>query len=213
MIHPAEASPAVESLAASKTEQSNAGEPVTPFDDGRRSAGLLIPDVTMNKHHTMPLLLIALVGRAPVEQMSVLPEDAQLVADADTALIEAFSTEDPILFFSWDGRWIGMDCDTDIRLHGDGTATLTEYGYAVRKYEGTYSTDAGPEVSLSLEDYRGVWPTMNVYSQNSTLLLVPSDGSTDFVFGNRSGGTVSGGAGSFWPMRQVPMESYLSGSL
>jgi hypothetical protein len=169
----------------------------------------------MNRHLAITVLLIALLGckRAPVEHVSVLPEDAQLVADADTALTEAFATEDPILFFSWDGRWIGMDCDTDIRLHGDGTATLTEYGYAVRKYAGTYSTDAGPELSLSLEDYPRAWPVMNVYSENSKLLLVPSDGSTDFVFGNRSGATVPGGAGSFWPMRQVPMESYLSGSL
>jgi hypothetical protein len=54
---------------------------------------------------------------------------------------------------------------------------------------------------------------MNVYSENSKLLLVPSDGSTDFVLGNRSGAAVVGGAGPFWPMRQVPMESYLSGSL
>jgi hypothetical protein len=103
-----------------------------------------------------------------------------------------------------------MDCDTDIELRPDGHAVLTEYGYAVRKYHGTYSTAAGngtSELTLALNGYRGTWPTMSVYVDESEILLIPAKGPTGFVFGNRGGATVPGDAGSFWPFRQIPIRT------
>jgi len=122
----------------------------------------------------------------------------------------AFADSGGILFRSWDGRWIGMDSDSDIELHADGNAVLTEYGFAVSKFDGTYSITVAADgtasdLRLSLKDYRGTWPVMAVYSDQSKLLLIPTDGSAGFVFGNRAGATVPDDAGSFWPFRQIPI--------
>lgn len=160
------------------------------------------------------LLVVAItaVGCSKDEKTitSVLPDSAERVSNVQHALDAAFTDSKRVLLRSWDGRWIGMDCDTDIELHADGKAVLTEYGYAVTKYDGTYSITTAPEgtpseLTLSLKDYRGTWPVMAVYTDQSKLLLIPTEGSAEFVFGNRAGATVPGDAGSFWPFRQIPI--------
>ena len=118
------------------------------------------------------------------------------------ALDTAFSAVDSVKFRSWNGEFIGMDCDTEIELKADGTAVLTEYGLTIQTYEGTYSIADRTKLSLVLRNYEG-WPTMYVISTDSTLLLVSADNSDQFVFGNRAAATVPGDAGTFWPFRQL----------
>jgi len=147
-------------------------------------------------------------GEAPIT--SLLPDSAERISNVQEILDAAFADSGGILFRSWDGRWIGMDSDTDIELHADGNVVLTEYGYAVSKYDGTYSITVAADgtasdLRLSLKDYRGTWPVMAVYSDHSKLLLIPTDGSVGFVFGNRAGATVPDDSGSFWPFRQIPI--------
>jgi len=126
------------------------------------------------------------------------------------ALDTRFSNAESITFRSWNGKWIGMDCDTDVTLNADGTAVLTEYGYAVREYTGTYSIANSTELSLVMRDYDS-WPTMYFIPEESDLLLVPTENSGEFVMGNRAGATVPGGGGSFWPFRQLPEGTHDAG--
>lgn len=131
------------------------------------------------------------------------------VSDVESALSDAFDEASLIRFRSWNGIWQGTDCDTDIELLPNRGLVLTEYGYAVRKYAGTYRivpTDDGLTVlEFSFEsDYHGSWPPLAVYAGASNLLLRPVAGSHDVVFGNRAGATLTSNPGLFWPFRQIP---------
>lgn len=160
------------------------------------------------------LLVIAIiaVGCSKFEPPNtpILPDSAERVSNVQNTLDAAFTDSQQILLQSWNGRWIGTDCDTNIELHADGNVVLTEYGYAISEYNGTYSITTAAdgtasELTISLKDYPGTWPVMAVYTDLSELLLMPTEGSAEFLFGNRGGATVPGGAGSFWPFRQIPI--------
>lgn len=117
---------------------------------------------------------------------------------------EMFSRSKVVRFLSWKGKWIGTYCDAEIELSADGTTRLTEYGYGVDSYDGSYSIDDDDsELTLSLKGYSAGWPTMRVYRNNSLLLLASADRSVGFVCGQRSGGYLPAGAGSLWPFRQI----------
>jgi hypothetical protein len=115
-----------------------------------------------------------------------------LVRNPGEAIQESFARSNAIRFLSWNGRWIGTDLDTEIKLMSDGTVELTEYGVGVDTYAGTYSINENSELSLSLVGYATGWPTMRVYRDHSALLLAPADAS----------GRVTR-IGSRWPFRQV----------
>ena len=148
-------------------------------------------------------VLVCVVSAGCSEQSGPPPPDySTQAANVKEALDTRFADAESIAFRSWNGKWIGMDCDTDVTLNADGTAVVTEYGYAVREYSGTYSVANSTELSLVLRDYDS-WPTMYVIPEDSDLLLMPTDSSGGFVMGNRAGATLPGGAGSFWPFRQL----------
>ena len=141
---------------------------------------------------------------------SALPDSAERVSNVQDALDATFSDSEKILLQSWNGRWIGTDCDTNVELHADGNVELTEYRYGISNYVGTYSITTAvdgtaSELTMSLDGYLGTWPAMAVYTDRSEILLMPSEGSTEFTVGNRAGATVPEGAGSFWPFRQIPI--------
>lgn len=143
---------------------------------------------------------------------SVLPDSAVRISNVQDALDAAFTDSQLILFQSWNGKWIGMDCDTNIELNVDGGVMLTEYGYAISEYNGTYSITTAADstrsvLTIALEDYFGTWPAMAVYTDQSKLLLMPIDSSGGFIMGNRGGAYIPGDAGSFWPFRQIQIPS------
>lgn len=133
----------------------------------------------------------------------LLPPNAQRVHNLQEVLDGKLATSKSILFRSWNGVWIGTDCDTEIKLLPGGAAILTEFGDGVDAYNGTCSVGPASQLTLTLKNYVGTWPAMLVYQDGADLLLMPAGGPTGFVFGNRGGATVRGNAGSFWPFRQV----------
>lgn len=163
----------------------------------------------MRPSHAIHLLAtLAVLGCSETPTTSVLPDSAE--PTSQDALDTAFTESEAIRFLSWNGVWIGTDCDTEIELRGDGSVVLTEYGYGVDQYDGTYTvtanSDGESEISLTLKEYQGSWPSMAVYTDQSELLLIPTEGEAGFVFGNRAGATVPSDAGSYWPFRQIPLE-------
>lgn len=160
----------------------------------------------------LSLLSVFGCSKAKQSHTEFLPVTAERVSLIADVIEDTRSESDYVFFRSWNGRWIGTDCDTEIELHPNGIAVLIEYGYAVNKYDGTYSVNElsnndnnESELCLTFPEYEGEWPPMAVYREGSDLLLIPTDSSLGFAFGNRSGATIPGGSGSFWPFRQVPI--------
>jgi hypothetical protein len=145
--------------------------------------------------------LATLCGCAGTPPEPLLP-DSQRVQQVQDALDQEFEVARSLCFRSFNGRWIGTDCDSEIELRADGSATLTEYGYTVEAYAGSYRINPQSELVLNLKTYRGSWPAMALYRDHAGLLLAPASGPGGFVMGNRAGATVMGG-GSFWPFRLI----------
>ena len=154
------------------------------------------------------IAILLTAGCTQASRSSALPESAEAVDDPIAAIKDASASDGFISFRSWNGKWIGTDCDTEMELHSDGKAVLREYGYAIRTCVGTYAVTPAadeylPRLTLQLNEYQNSWPKMVLYRDKSELLLMPSPDSTNFVFGNRAGATVPGDTGSFWPFRQI----------
>lgn len=108
---------------------------------------------------------------------------SQRVRNVREVLEDEFSDSNVIRFLSWNGQWIGTDCDTEIQLAADATVLLTEYRDAIDRYNGTYAISESGELTLSLKGYPAGWPTMRVYRDGTMLLLVPTAGSTGVGLG------------------------------
>jgi hypothetical protein len=149
-------------------------------------------------------------GRELLEQMDpvheptplVLPANAERLFNVKEVVDKAISTSKSLVFLSWNGKWIGTDCDTEIEFFPDHSVVLTEFGVGVEKFKGSYSISSESVITLSLSGYRAKWPGTRVWKDGKDLLLAPSDGSNNFIFGERGGATLMGD-GTFWPFRQV----------
>jgi hypothetical protein len=106
-------------------------------------------------------------------------------------------------FGSRDGRWYGMDSDANITLKRNGRVEVTEFGYAVDTYDGTYSVDDTGAIHVSLRRYPAKWPSMYLYKDNRGAILIPTDRDQSFQVGGRAGAVVGSGMAPYWPFRQT----------
>ena len=111
-----------------------------------------------------------------------------------------------ITFRSWSGKLLRMDSDTEITFLPEQRVHMTEYGYVVNSYEGSYGIDASGEVTAKFEGFRHEWPVMLLQQDSTSLLLRPKDARISFVMGNRGGATIPGDQGSYWPFRPIPAQ-------
>ena len=106
-------------------------------------------------------------------------------------------------FRSRDGRWYGMDSDADIALKRNGTVQVTEFGYGVDTYGGTYSVDDSGTIHVTLHRYPAKWPSMYLYKDSRGAVLSPIDRDQSFKMGGRAGTVISSGMAPYWPFRQT----------
>jgi len=106
-------------------------------------------------------------------------------------------------FVSRNGRMYGMDSDAKITLNSNKQVEITEYGYAVQTYKGTYSVDATGAIHVKLRDYRAKWPAMYLYNSPKGTLLFPADKDPAFRVGARAGAVETGGMAPHWPFRKT----------
>jgi hypothetical protein len=121
---------------------------------------------------------------------------------------DLLATRGRVAFLSWNGKWIGMDGDTDITFLPAGAVEMTEYGYSVRNYKGTYQLDGDGVISIQLDEFKSGWPPMVLEKDAKSLLLRPKDSDQGFVMGNRGGATVRAEDGSYWPFRVVERKPF-----
>ena len=133
-------------------------------------------------------------------------------ADAPPATMPAASIDLPVVafgdlvrrdgvlvFWSWEGKWIGMDCDTDLRFLAGGKVEMVEYGLGVMHYQGTYRLDFDGLLTAEFEGYER-WPVMRLGSDERSLVLSRSDGRTGMGRDGHGPGSGSGEE-TYWPFR------------
>lgn len=130
----------------------------------------------------------------PIRNKSDLP----IISDFNKQLKEYKS----IIFRSWNGKWIGTDCDADITFLQNHDVKLTRYGYVQFDYFGTYNINENLEVSCNFKNYNPKWLIMNLKKDSISLLLYPKNDSC-IIMGNRGGEPIVNNNECFWPFRQV----------
>lgn len=144
------------------------------------------------------ILLVVLAVCNSTSAASTEPSVTTTIAELESRIARAGS----VTFRSWEGKLIGMDSDTEITFFPNQTAHMTEYGYVVTSYMGTYHINPKGEVMAKFDDFNHEWPIMLLQKDSISLLLRPKKGQ-DFVMGNRGGATIPSDKGSYWPFRPV----------
>ncbi len=143
---------------------------------------------------TISLLLASTAGcfNGVDERIKIaLPVLAAPVLDADALLSERFGASERIVLRSFDGRWVGNDCDIDFLLFADRTATLTIYGNAVTRYDGNYKIGLGDAMKSATVNFKfpgyaqeyplNALPQFQFYIDGLEILLVPSEGMDGYI--------------------------------
>jgi len=155
------------------------------------------------------LLLFILLTTASCHESArdASPGDAPTTDASSVAPIAEFDDvihrDGVILFRSWNGNFIGTDCDTDLRFMPDFHAEMDEYGQKVATYKGTYQIDANGEITVAFIGFEHTWPAMLIRRDATSLELVPDSGDKQFVMGNRGSTTLPSNAGTYWPFRPI----------
>ncbi len=132
-------------------------------------------------------------------------ENANPASASDlNALIEERGS---ITFRSWDGIWIGTDCDTEITFLPDQVVYLIEYEDAVSCYKGTYAINQTGRIAIRLDDLDKKWPIMVLERDTLSLRLRPKKRSLSFTQSGKSDATIWDGDNSYWPFRPVTADA------
>jgi len=111
-----------------------------------------------------------------------------------TGFNEQLAKEGRIEFRSWNGKWIGTDCDTDIVLRSGGIVEVVEYADAIARYEGKFQLDNDGVVSLHFEGIQTRWPVLMLEKDAKSLILRPKDRKVESEASGRRGY-------GYWPFR------------
>jgi hypothetical protein len=125
------------------------------------------------------------------------------VSDPESTIERLVSERTYLLFRSRSGRRYGMDSDSDIVLRTNHYAALTEYGYGVMRYIGSFRVDPEGNLLLSLADYRRPWPAMRLVTRNNEFYLQTASGRTGFIMGDRAGAFTDASMAPFWPFKLI----------
>jgi len=113
-----------------------------------------------------------------------------------------------LTFRSWEGKRIGMDCDTDLRFFPGGKLEMVECGLGVVQYEGTYRLDFDGLLTTKFEGYDR-WPVMRLGSDERSLVLSRSDGRRGMGWDGHQSGMTDGK--SYWPFRPASKDTGMAG--
>lgn len=117
-------------------------------------------------------------------------------------LQEAFVSRGSVTFRSCDGKYIGMDADSDLTLYPGGRAHMSEYGFAVSEYRGTYAIDGNGIVNAVFPTFEEAYPLLELHRDFSSLFLIPH-GDPEYIL-DSSGTPLA--PRWFFPFRQITVE-------
>lgn len=163
---------------------------------------VLVASVLMDgcrSSYTSTLNSTAATTQAPTTESLLRSAPRGAARDID----ERIAMHGSITFRSCDGRYIGMDGDSDLTFYAGGRAHMTEYGFAVNEYRGTYSVSADGIVTAVFPTFVDRWPPLELRRDATSLLLIPAKADSEFIMGNRGGAIVTSG---YWPFRPITAE-------
>jgi hypothetical protein len=134
---------------------------------------------------------------------NTLTATSPITAASASELETMIARQGSVTFRSFDGKWIGIDGDTDLTFMPNGALRMFEYGYGVSGYRGTYKIDSAGRVTVRLPTFGHAWPAMWLQKDATSLLLTPARDGNGFVMGNRGGATFVQGQGTYWPFRPL----------
>lgn len=102
-------------------------------------------------------------------------------------------------FLSREGKFEGMDSDSEISFSDGGKVWMTEYGVAPIEYSGTFTVDDRGEITANFENYPGQWPKMVLRKVGGRILLFRADAASGLEFGGRGGALETPEMKPFWP--------------
>jgi hypothetical protein len=140
-------------------------------------------------------------GSQPTPSVAPPPTSGPVTSISGAELDALIAKQGSATFRSWNGKWIGMDGDTDLTFLPGGAVHMFEYGDGVASYAGTYAIDPNGNVTVQLPTFGHEWPAMSLGKDSTSMLLVPKEGG-GFVMGNR-GGAILSGQGTYWPFRPL----------
>ncbi len=142
------------------------------------------------------LLLAYLVALPVVLGCQYQPMSTQTRTKAELVMEfnDLLAKEGRIEFRSWNGKWIGTDCDTDIVLRSGGIVEVVEYADAIARYEGKFQLDNDGVVSLHFEGIQTHWPVLMLEKDAKSLILRPKDRKVESEASGRRGY-------GYWPFR------------
>jgi hypothetical protein len=89
-----------------------------------------------------------------------------------------------------------MDGDADVTFLPGGAVEMTRYSVGVQRFQGTYQLEPAGVVTVQLHAYNGVWPSMVLEKDKTSLILRPKDSKRQ------------GEDGAYWPFRQVERKPF-----
>jgi len=103
--------------------------------------------------------------------------------DAAETKVWSTSLSQPVTFISHGGHLLGSDNDTSITLAGNHELVLTEYGYVVWTYRGTYDILPGGSIHFTVKNGAHKWPNMELHQDaRGKFLCTHRETNPDAVF-------------------------------
>jgi hypothetical protein len=164
------------------------------------------PFRTMTRRGLLLLILLATTGCQQSARNIAHTDDVPTDANSVSSIAEfddVIHHDGVILFRSWNGHFIGTDCDTDLRFMPNLHVEMVEYGRKIATYKGTYQIDDKGQITVSFAGFDHPWPAMLIRRAATSLELVPASSGNEFVMGNRGNTTLPSNAGTYWPFRHI----------
>lgn len=117
-------------------------------------------------------------------------------AEILTEFHELLAKKVKVVFRSWNGKWIGTDCDTDVIFRPAEVVEVVEYRDAIARYEGKYSLDDDGVASLWFEGLSEPWLALVLERDSKSFLLRLNDSKQGLVNGYRRWD-------GYWPFRAI----------
>jgi hypothetical protein len=126
----------------------------------------------MLRYFSVVLLCCTGCGSPIQERLSTTASAPTERTEDDNLATAIFADCKSVTMLSHDGNWIGTDYDLTLKLNDDGSAIITDFGYAVTRTPATYTFDSQGCLVVTPQDGKP-WPPMPVSLTDGILVVYP----------------------------------------
>ena len=149
--------------------------------------------------------LVCLSGACTTTPPARYPAGVRLSDPATRDWIAQHSRRNVATFVSRGGRMYGMDSDAQITFVDSQRVEVTECGYSIETYKGSFFVDASGAIHVTLRGYPAKWPRMYLYQDAKGAFLFPTGQNSSFRVGGHAGAVTSSTRAPYWPFRNTQL--------